>query len=172
MSRPHKCRLIGQQPSICRFKPAGVPGRQLDTIELALDELEALRLADFEGLYHEAAADRMGISRPTFGRVLERARHKVAVALCESKILVIQGGAVMTASERAFECAACTGRFEVPFGTGWPGECPHCKSSQIQRVDAGREPHRGGDGRRCRRRRGWAQRSREVTDGVVQETKR
>jgi predicted DNA-binding protein (UPF0251 family) len=69
MPRPCKCRLVAAQPPVSAFKPAGVPGRELESIELGLDELEALRLADLEGLYHDAAAERMGVSRPTFGRV-------------------------------------------------------------------------------------------------------
>ena len=91
MPRPCKCRLIGQQPPVSAFKPVGVPGMQLEAVELGLDELEALRLADLEGLYHDAAAERMGVSRPTFGRLIARARHKVACALLESKMLVFKG---------------------------------------------------------------------------------
>jgi len=56
MPRPHKCRQIAGPPTATAFKPLGVPGRLLDVVELRLDELEALRLADFEGLYHDAAA--------------------------------------------------------------------------------------------------------------------
>jgi predicted DNA-binding protein (UPF0251 family) len=57
---------------------------------LELDELEALRLADYEGLYHEEAAGRMNISRATFGRVLGSARHKVVEAILEGKALKIE----------------------------------------------------------------------------------
>lgn len=76
------------------FKPAGVPATELQAVELGLDEVEALRLADVEGLYHDAAAQRMGVSRPTFGRLVQAARHKVAVALLEGRMLVFQGGPV------------------------------------------------------------------------------
>ena len=57
---------------------AGVPARSLVEIVLTVDEFEALRLADYEGLYQKQAAERMGISRPTFGRIVEAARRKVA----------------------------------------------------------------------------------------------
>ena len=55
-----------------------------------MDEVEALRLADYEGLYHENAAQRMKISRATFGRILGQARHKVAEALLKGKALRIE----------------------------------------------------------------------------------
>lgn len=83
------------------FKPAGIPGRFLEEVVLGLDGLEALRLADLEGLYHEAAAARMGVSRATFGRIVEDARRRVAEALVEGKLLRIEGGPVATAATDA-----------------------------------------------------------------------
>ena len=62
----------------------------LEEVVLTLDELETLRLADHEGAYHEEAASMMGISRATFGRVLEQARRKVAEALLKGKALKIE----------------------------------------------------------------------------------
>lgn len=55
-----------------------------------MDELEAIRLADYEGFYHEKAAEHMGISRPTFGRILDGARRKVADAIINGKALQIK----------------------------------------------------------------------------------
>jgi len=57
---------------------------------MSLDELETIRLADYEGLYHENAAKQMGISRPTFGRILDGARRKVADAIINGKALQIK----------------------------------------------------------------------------------
>ena len=57
---------------------------------LTIDELEALRLADFEGLYHEEAAKQMNISRATFGRILDGARHKTAGAILHGNALKIE----------------------------------------------------------------------------------
>jgi predicted DNA-binding protein (UPF0251 family) len=168
MPRPHKCRLIAAQPLVGAFKPAGVPGRNLETIELGLDELEALRLADLEGLYHDAAAERMGISRPTFGRLLECARHKVACALFQSMMLLFKGGPVLMRGTRTFECADCRARFGKPHGTGHPTECPKCQSRNFCRVAEQRGSGGGGPGAnagggvspgrgQCRRRRaGWS----------------
>ena len=55
-----------------------------------MDEIEALRLADYEGLYHENAASRMEISRQTFGRILGGARRKVAECLVKGKALKME----------------------------------------------------------------------------------
>jgi predicted DNA-binding protein (UPF0251 family) len=62
----------------------------LEEVNLSLDELEAIRLADYEGLYHEQAAEKMNISRPTFGRILNEARRKLAEVLVDGKALKIE----------------------------------------------------------------------------------
>lgn len=80
------------EPTCRLFKPAGIPTRNLDKISLTVDELEALRLADYEGLYHEQAAAMMNVSRQTFGRIVAKARSIVATALIENKALNIGGG--------------------------------------------------------------------------------
>jgi uncharacterized protein len=87
--RRRRARCIGFDPIHLCFKPCGVRGRGLETIELQADELEALRLMDFEGLYQEECAERMGISRTTLSRTLAQARRKVADALLHGKRLVI-----------------------------------------------------------------------------------
>ncbi len=79
--RPCCPRHIGHRPPCDYFKPAGVPLRDLEEVVLPADELEALRLADAEGLYHAEAAARMGVSRQTFDRIVARGRNKVARAL-------------------------------------------------------------------------------------------
>ena len=78
MARPCKTRLVGEPPAQVVFKPAGVPARDLEWVELAVDEYEALRLVDGEGLEQEAAAELMGVSRPTVSRILGRGRGKLA----------------------------------------------------------------------------------------------
>ena len=81
------------------FKPAGVPLASLEVRQIALDEVEALRLADVEGLYHEAAAEHMGVSRATFGRIVAEARRKVAEALIGGHALRLHGGNVVMQGE-------------------------------------------------------------------------
>lgn len=134
MPRPHKCRWINQTPGVQAFKPLGVPAKNLERVELQLDELEAIRLADSEGLYHEKAAQRMEISRATFGRIITRARQKVADALINGKVLIIKGGNVVVSEIRDFGCSNCKESFEVPFGTTRPASCPSCGSDSIHRV--------------------------------------
>ena len=90
MSRPKKCRCTKCTPGSYYFKPRGIPLIHLEEVTLTIDELETLRLADYEGLYHEEAAKRMNISRATFGRILDGARHKVAEAIVKGKALKIE----------------------------------------------------------------------------------
>jgi predicted DNA-binding protein (UPF0251 family) len=90
MSRPKKDRCVRCKPNAIYFKPRGIPLIHLDEVGLSLDELEAIRLADHEGLYHEQAAEKMNISRPTFGRILGEARRKLAEVLVEGKALRIE----------------------------------------------------------------------------------
>jgi predicted DNA-binding protein (UPF0251 family) len=90
MSRPKKCRFVACNPRALYFKPRGIPLFQLEETSIDMDELEAVRLADYEGLYHEDAAVRMNISRATFGRILNHARRKVADAIVNGKALKIE----------------------------------------------------------------------------------
>jgi len=90
MARPKKCRNIRCKPNAHYFKPRGIPLTELEEVSLSLDEFEAIRLADYQGLYHEEAAAKMRISRATFGRILNLARSKVAEALILGKALEIE----------------------------------------------------------------------------------
>jgi uncharacterized protein len=74
MPRPQNERRLCAPIPQRVFKPAGIPARELEEIRLGFDEAEAIRLADLEGLYQEAAARQMGVSRQTFGRIIEGAR--------------------------------------------------------------------------------------------------
>jgi predicted DNA-binding protein (UPF0251 family) len=94
MSRPCRCRRIRCNPDTNYFKPRGIPLDMLEEVNLALDELEAVRLADLEGLYQEDAAKKMNISRQTFGNIIEKAHRKIADALLNAKALKIEGGTV------------------------------------------------------------------------------
>ncbi len=94
MPRPCCRRHVVFSPQVVYFKPAGVPMRTLEHVTLALDEIEALRLADLNGQYQEQAAAQMKISRPTFSRIIETARRKVADALVNGKALRLEGGPI------------------------------------------------------------------------------
>jgi predicted DNA-binding protein (UPF0251 family) len=96
VARPFLPRRVCCSPEGRGFRPiGGAAACTLAPVTLALDELEAIRLADLEGLYQDAAAERMGVSRQTFARILARARAAVAEALVEGKMLVVASGPVV-----------------------------------------------------------------------------
>jgi len=88
--RRRKQRFIEKDHSHICFKPCGVRGKELEVVKLYEDEAEALRLADYEGLYQEECANKMQISRTTFVRLIENARKKVSDAVLHSKKLEIE----------------------------------------------------------------------------------
>lgn len=92
MARPFKLRCIRHVPGVTLFKPAGVPARDMTKVVIHLDELEALRLVNLEGLDQSEAAARMGVSRPTVGRILKEARRKITLALVRGDALLIEHG--------------------------------------------------------------------------------
>ena len=92
MPRPPIPRMVRHMPGAVYYKPAGVPLRVLAEVILGLDEMEALRLADVEGLPQEEIGRRMKVSRPTAGRILETAHRKVADAFVNGKAIRIEGG--------------------------------------------------------------------------------
>jgi predicted DNA-binding protein (UPF0251 family) len=92
------------------FKPQAVPMDGLEVVEVTLDGLEAIRLADHEGLYQEEAASRMGVSRATFARVLNQARRSVAEALLTGKALAFAGGEVRRGEKKEWPCPVHGGR--------------------------------------------------------------
>ncbi len=180
MPRPKRCRRVGLLPGSTLFKPAGVPARELDEVVLEVDEFEALRLADYEGLYQEQAAERMGISRQTFGRIVEAARKKVTQALVKGLALRIEGGEVARAETRAFACADCGQIWEVPLDTVVPKGCPSCQGTNslpAQGAEAGPCPggghcRRDGRGRRGGRAADQAQRNPNASGSERDATRR
>jgi len=94
MPRPRQFRRVGCLPQSNYFKPRGIPLSALRHVNLTVDEIEAVRLADLEGLYQEDAAKKMKVSRQTFGRIIESAHKKIADALVNGKALSIDGGHV------------------------------------------------------------------------------
>ena len=88
--RRRKRRNINFDHSGVCFKPCGTKGSLLETVVIYEDEMEAIRLSDYEALYQQECADKMGISRATFSRLVESARKKIADALLNHKILEVQ----------------------------------------------------------------------------------
>ena len=99
MARPIKCRLIAGEPHIHYFKPRGIPLIELEEVNLGLDEFEAVRLADLNGLYQEEAARQMQVSRATFGNILTGAHRKIAEAIINGKAIRIEGGIYTMSTE-------------------------------------------------------------------------
>jgi len=152
MPRPVKCRRVSSLPEANYFKPAGIPMRALEEVNISVEEAEAIRLKDIEGLEQQKCAERMSISRPTFQRVLESARKKLADALLHGKAISINGGNFGLAMSR-FRCIEGH-EWNLPFEavvTGQPDFCPTCNTTEItplQAAGAGRG--RRGQGRHMR----------------------
>ncbi|OGL40703.1 MAG: hypothetical protein A2042_06875 [Candidatus Schekmanbacteria bacterium GWA2_38_11] len=134
MPRPRKCRLVCSFPQSNYFKPRGIPLRELQHVILTIDEHEAIKLADLEGMEQEEAAREMNISRQTFGRILINAHKKIGDAIVNGKALKIEGGDFIMVN-RKFECFGCGKTWEEPFGTGRPRECPSCRGENFHRTD-------------------------------------
>jgi predicted DNA-binding protein (UPF0251 family) len=134
MSRPVKLRYVAQLPNMGLFRPRGIPTNALQSVRLSVEEIESIRLKDLEGLEQEECAQKMRISRPTFHRVLESARKKLADALINGKAIQIEGGNFGLPQSR-FRCNNDGHEWDVPFETlanRVPISCPTCSSVNIQ----------------------------------------
>jgi predicted DNA-binding protein (UPF0251 family) len=109
------------------FKPFGIPMRELESIDLLYEEFEALRLADYEDLTQEEASGKMNISRPTFTRLYEKARKKIARAFVEGKAIIIQGGTYQT-DDYWYRCKDC---HETTVSDHPVDHCGECDSGKI-----------------------------------------
>jgi uncharacterized protein len=143
--RPPIERAVTGVPRVTVFKPAGVPAHELEQLRLAVDELEAIRLVDLEALSHEQAAEAMGVSRQTVGRVLERGRAKVAEALVGGKAILIGGGQYRV-EPRQMRCLSCHRRYVAGLDSESATSCPACGSDDVSACR--------GNGDRCSSRRG------------------
>lgn len=122
-------------PRVRYFKPAGVPLRSLQEVRISVEEAEALRLKDVEGLEQQECAARMKVSRTTFARILSMGRGKMAQALLSGKAMRIEGGNFQVAAQR-FRCDSGH-EWELPFDrmpVDSPQRCPACSTEQIEPV--------------------------------------
>lgn len=147
MPRPRRQRRIGCAFRARRFKPAGVPLRGLETIEIREDELEALRLVDALGKNQQAAAEAMNVSQPTLNRILGSARQKTARALTQGLAITIttNGGENMPNKDGTGPegKGPMTGRKQGPCNTEEPTET----NQSTQRPMRGRGQGPCGQGR-------------------------
>ena len=145
MPRPRIPRRVWGEPDVTYFKPAGVMMKQLDQVILTVDEFEAVRLKDYEGMEQVEAAKKMKISQPTFQRLLLSARKKIADAIVNGKAIRIEGGDYKisrvgdfmqgrgrmggSATGPSGECVCTKCGHKVPHQRGLPCyqiKCPEC----------------------------------------------
>lgn len=135
MVRPQKERRVAFNPEVSYFKPRGIPMFDLEEVCLTVDQREAIRLSDLLELSHEEAGRRMGVSRATFGRIVQRARQAVADALINGKAINVAGGNYQLVDQaRIFHCSACEHEWQEPVGTGRPPHCPACQDTDFYRI--------------------------------------
>ena len=121
--RTKKNRLIQKAPNFGGFKPFGVQKDNPCEVSLNIEEYEALKLCDYELLTHAEASVLMNVSRPTFTRVYESARRKIAKALVEACTICFEGGKVIF-DMVWYKCHRCKITFTIPEGQA--KECPLC----------------------------------------------
>ncbi|MBZ2175038.1 DUF134 domain-containing protein [Schnuerera sp. xch1] len=144
MARPTKCRRVDFFPNTTCFVPLGKEKRRLKEVELKIEELEAMRLKDIEGLSQQECADRMKVSRQTFQNIIDNARNKVAVALTEGLAINIKGGNFIS-SYCEIKCESCNTIYRIK-NVKDKKECPMCNSNKI---------HCNNKNRRCNK---WCER--------------
>ena len=137
--RPKKIRHINFNPETTYFKPRRIPMSALEEVILTVDELEALRLKNYQRIEQIKCARKMKISQSTFQRILCLANQKIADALINGKAIKIEGGVIKmnNTEKRKFKCEQCEYEWEEEFGTGKRNlmSCPKCKSEEIHRID-------------------------------------
>ena len=139
MPRRRCCGLIDDEPPCRMFTPTDGYGKEV--VRLLYEEYEAIRLKDGVGLEQAEGAAVMGLSRPTFQRILQSARTKLAAALAEGRAIVIEGGNYVM-KNRVFECAECAHVWEVePCSAGgkhgYEIACPKCGCMKKLKIENG-----------------------------------
>ena len=128
MPRPTKCRRVCHYPQTLEFRPT-VTDEALPPVILAVDEYEAIRLIDREGLSQEECSRRMQVARTTVQRVYETARRKLADAIVEGRALRIEGGDFFLCSGQSAQCSF-TGCFKQHYAQ----QHPTSKGENIMRI--------------------------------------
>lgn len=133
MPRRRRLRKVVAPPQFTGFRPYGVTDISKEYIELLYEEYEAVKLADYDLMNHQEASELMGISRPTFARIYETARRKIARALVETKeIKTVFGNAWL--DKHWFVCNCCHARFTIP-KTIKDHRCALCSSTNIEPIN-------------------------------------
>lgn len=104
MPRPRKLRRVCCLPKSCRFGLLDFGANAKDAVNMTVDEYEAIRLIDLDGLSQEQCAEQMNVSRTTVQGIYSSARQKLAEALVEGKVLWIEGGEYQLCDGNHFGC--------------------------------------------------------------------
>jgi uncharacterized protein len=148
MPRPRIPRRVYSEPNVTYFKPAGVMMNRLEQVIISVDEFEAVRLKDYEGIEQVKAAKKMKISQPTFQRLLLSVRRKLADAMVNGKAIKIEGGDYMirdslkgrgrmggSGEGPSGECVCTKCGHKVPHERGVPcyqRKCPECGAAMTR----------------------------------------
>ena len=131
MPRRKRHRFVHREPTVSVYKPAGIPAKELEEILVTVDEFEAIRLADYEGLNQREACAIMKISQPTFNRTLASARNKIAKGIVDGQVLRIEGGRyVLGDGSGGLQCVDCEYRLDMEKDKR--NACPNCGSSKLR----------------------------------------
>jgi len=134
MPRKKRLRKVVAPPKFQGYKPYGNLGDSNGSIDLLYEEYEAIKLADYDLMNHNEAAVLMGVSRPTFARIYESARRKIAVALVETKeIKSVFGNAAL--ADNWYLCLKCSAKFTLPASVK-NDNCPICHTQEIEILKA------------------------------------
>ncbi|MCK4719396.1 DUF134 domain-containing protein [bacterium] len=150
MPRPRKPRYVTTDPGTRTLVPGDRTGNDIEPIELGWDEYEALRLVDYGGLYQDAAAELLGVSRQTVGRMLMTARAKTISALVEGRPINIEGGDAHMMHH--YICDDCSNQWLIFEGSKPSKLCPACGGGNISESISPADSASGQGGRR----RKWA----------------
>ena len=136
MARPVKWRKIENIPTVPYFVPSEKDIDEIPGNVLKLEELEAVRLKDLEGLEQEECAQKMQVSRPTFQRILISAREKITDSLVNGKTLKIEGGN-FTRNICPVKCEDCGKEWSESFENleiikNGDYTCPSCGSGHVE----------------------------------------
>ena len=127
MGRTKKDRRIQMAPHFSGFKPQGVQCKIGEDVFINFEEYEAINLCDYELLTQAEAAKLMNVSRPTFTRIYESVRRKIAKAFVEGSCIHFEGGNVAIANW--YKCNHCKITFTLTENAN--KQCPFCKSPTI-----------------------------------------
>ncbi|MDP3453256.1 MAG: DUF134 domain-containing protein [Bacteroidales bacterium] len=130
MPRPVRRRRMNNPPCFRGYKPIEASGIRAPVL-LNYDEYESIRLSDYELLDHVAASVLMSISRPTFTRIYESARRKIAQAIVTGAPIIFEGGKVYFDSEW-FLCNSCGCYFNHLHRDRPAERCSLCNSDKIE----------------------------------------